>query len=92
MANIDFSKEADEKDVYPALHHFKVITDASVNCEENLKAVLSGHDVRIPPTRGKESAGGKYVSYDISVFVVTRAEHHAIHSGLKGVPGVKILI
>ena len=92
MDAVDFSKEPDESKVYPALHHFKVITDAATVREELLLAVLEGFDVRSPLTRGHASKGGKYVTYDVSIHFPDRATHHKFHAAMKAAPSVKILL
>lgn len=92
MATVDFSKEADEKQVYPAVHHFKIIGDVAVIREEILLNILAGRDVRHPLTKGRASSGGKYVTYDVSIYFENRAAHHLFHEEMKAAPGVRILL
>lgn len=89
---VDFSKPADEKDVYPAVHSFRIITDAAIDTEGGLTAVLTEYDIQSPLARGRSSSGGKYIVFQVSVRLSSRAEHFAIDAAIKGVNGVKILL
>lgn len=91
MALVDFSKPVDESKVYPAIHHFKVISDASI-VEEALRASLSAFDVRSPLVKGRSSSGGKYVTYGVSVHFEDRATHLKFDAEIKSVPGVRVLL
>lgn len=92
MATVDFSKEADEEKVYPAVHHFKIIVDIALFNEDILKRELAAYDLRSPLVRGRASSGGKYVTYEVSVYFETRMWHHQFDGAVKAVPGVKILL
>lgn len=92
MATVDFSKEADESKVYPAVHHFKVIVDSATFQESTLHAELANHDVRKPLARGRASSGGKYTTYEVSIHFVDRASHHRFDTAVKAIAGVKILL
>ena len=89
---VDFSKPAEEKDVYPAVQNFRIITDAAVISESALKAALSGYDVVSPLAKGRASSAGKYIVYEVSVRLTSRAEHFAVDGAIKAVSGVKILL
>lgn len=92
MATVDFSKEADESKVYPAVHHFKVIVDSAAFQEAALHTELANHDVRKPLARGRASSGGKYTTYEVSIHFVDRASHHRFDAAVKAIAGVKILL
>lgn len=89
---IDFSRPADEKDVYPAVHDFRVIFDAAVDIERALLDALEPFEVVSPPTRGRSSSGGKYLVFQLSARLNSRAEHHALDAAVRGIDGVKILL
>ena len=90
---IDFSKPADENEVYPAVHHFRVIADAAATeVEAALRSVLSVYEAVAPLTRGRQSTGGKYQVFQISVRFPGRVEHLAFDSSVKAIPGVRILL
>ncbi len=89
---MDFTKEPNEADVYPATHHFKIITDAAISCESALLVALAGYDITQPLLKGNSSSGGRYITYNVSIRLPDRATHHNVHNALKGVSGVKILL
>ena len=89
---IDFSKPADEGDVYPAVHNFRVITDAAMDAERAIMEALEAYEVVSPLARGRTSSGGKYLVFHFSARLSTRAEHHALDAAVKALPGVRILI
>ena len=89
---IDFSKPAEEKDVYPAVHNFRVITDAAVAAEAAIMEALEAYEVVSPLARGRTSSGGKYLVFHFSARLSSRAEHHALDAVVKGIPGVRILL
>ena len=89
---IDFSKPADEGDVYPAVHNFRVITDAAVATEAAIIEALEAYEIVSPLARGRSSSGGKYLVFHFSARLSTRAEHHALDAAVKALPGVRILL
>ena len=89
---IDFSKPADEKDVYPAVHNFRVITDAAVATEAAIMEALEAYEVVTPLARGRTSSGGKYLVFEVSLRLSSRAEHVAFDSAIRGLEGVRILL
>ena len=90
---VDFSKPANESDVYPAVHHFSVICDAAAgDIESALQALLSSYDVVSPLSRGRQSSGGKYQVLKLSVRFQGRVEHIAFDTAVKALPGVRILL
>ena len=89
---IDFSKPADEGDVYPAVHNFRVITDAAMDAERAIMEALEAYEVVSPLARGRTSSGGKYLVFHFSARLSTRAEHHALDAAVKALPGVRILL
>lgn len=90
---IDFNQPANEADVYPAIHHFRVIADgAADDVEASLVALLAAYELTAPLTRGRQSSGGKYQVFQLSVRFPGRVEHLAFHAAVKAVPGVRILL
>ena len=89
---IDFTKPADEGDVYPAVHNFRVITDAAIDAERAIIEALEAYEVVSPLAKGRTSSGGKYLVFHFSARLSTRAEHHALDAAVKALPGVRILI
>ena len=89
---VDFTKPADEKYVYPAVHHFRVITDAEVATEAAITEALGAYEVVSPLARGRSSSGGRYLVFEVSVRLSSRAEHFAVDAAIKGVEGVRILL
>ena len=89
---IDFSKPADEGDVYPAVHNFRVITDAAVATAAAIIEALEAYEIVSPLARGRSSSGGKYLVFHFSARLSTRAEHHALDAAVKALPGVRILL
>ena len=89
---IDFTKPADEGDVYPAVHSFRVITDAAIDAERAIVEALEAYEVVSPLARGRTSSGGKYLVFHFSARLSTRAEHHALDAAVKALPGVRILL
>ncbi len=90
---IDFSKPADEGDVYPAVHNFRVITDAAVvDAERAIAEAISVYEIASPLSRGRSSSGGKYLVFHFSARLSSRAEHHALDAAVKALPGVRILL
>lgn len=89
---IDFSRPADEKDVYPAVHSFRAIAEAEADVEAALLAALEPFEVVSPLARGRSSSGGKYQVFHFSARLDTRARHHALDAAVKSVPGIRILL
>lgn len=89
---IDFSKPADEKDVYPATHNFRIITEAALIDESHLAASVAPYNVTAPLAKGRSSSAGKYIVYEISVHLSSRNEHFALDAAIKAVRGVKVLL
>lgn len=88
---LDFTKEPDEKKVYPATHHFRVIGDETFDAQ-TLHEICKEYDVRQAPTAGNASSGGKYISYQVSVHFPDRETHHRFHNAVKGAKGVKVVL
>ena len=88
---LDFTKEPDEKKVYPATHHFRVIGDETFDAGQ-LHEICKEYDVRSPVAEGNASSGGRYRSYQVSVHFPDRETHHRFHNAVKGAKGVKIVL
>ncbi len=79
-------------ELYPCLHHFRIITDAANVPWDDLRVLLSVHDVAHPLAISNRSGGGKYVSLQVGIIVKSREELEQIQSEIRAVEGVKILL
>jgi len=78
--------------VYPALFHFRVITDVATFAESDLVALLAAYKVVEPLAASRVSSAGRYQAYSVSVEIQTQSELHAFDAALKRVPGVRMVL
>ena len=90
-----FENVTDEEfeDLFPTDCHFKVIAVdlAGVHKQLNQTLVdLGFKDIAFQP--GNRSAKGKYITYEIKIYVETRKLMYEIDAALKAVGGVKMVL
>ncbi|MDD5705657.1 MAG: DUF493 family protein [Kiritimatiellae bacterium] len=86
------SPAVDEALVYPADHHFRIITVAGSGAYETVSGVLTAYQVVAPLTHGQTSQGGRYQSLSVTVRLASRAEHMRLDGALRQAEGVRILL
>ena len=85
--------EETSKRLFPATCHFKVIAVDLIGLEERLNGVLEDLGIYDDTFRtGNRSAKGKYVCFDASVYVESRAQMKLIDATLKSMDGVKMVL
>lgn len=79
---------------YPVDWHFRIITENAAHPEvvRRLRLILADFNVTNPLNIGNESAGGKYVSYLVTVTFPDRKFMEDISAALNAVPGVKMVL
>ena len=80
---------------YPVKFDLKAIIDAAIPAEDSIKAlekVLSDNGVPFSDWRQKESSGGKYLSYTVSVDIANQQMLEKLYKDLKTVPGLKFAL
>jgi putative lipoic acid-binding regulatory protein len=77
---------------YPAIFHFRVITEASSAVEPELTAVLAAYRVTESLAASCASSSGRFCAYGVSVEVRTPEELRALDAALKRVPGVRMVL
>lgn len=92
MANFDFSAPIEESKIYPAEHHFRIITEVESVAEAGLRQVLEEYEVITELAQGRSSSGGRYRVFEVTVRMSSRDEHHKLDAALRAVKGVRILL
>ena len=85
--------DADYEALFPADCHIKVIAVDIDGVHKNLNLALVElgiSDRSFQP--GNKSAKGKYISYEIRLYIETRARMQEIDRALKAVGGVKMIL
>ena len=77
---------------FPIDCHYKVIAEDIPNMAFVIETVLMELKVNAPAVKGHASAGGKYITYNITVTVHSRETMNAIDSGLRNIQGVKMVL
>ena len=57
-----------------------------------IAATLREHGCETPPTRGRDSAGGKYCAYHVTVTFADLNSMRTLSTRLGAIPGVKFLL
>jgi putative lipoic acid-binding regulatory protein len=78
--------------VFPVTVHFKVIGEVSENLRTHLEIALWELNITERLTPGRVSAGGKYMTFDLSMMVADRERLRAIDTRLRAVEGVRMLL
>jgi len=78
---------------FPVQWHHKIICDKTVTTAyDDIVKILRSNGFNDNPEAGSESAGGKYVSWRVSLTFNDRETMHRVGEQLHAVPGVKFLI
>ena len=78
--------------VYPALFHFRIITEADVYVKEELEAFMAAYKVAAPLAALRVSSAGRYHAYSVSVEMGSLAEMRAFDAAVKRVRGVRMVL
>ena len=77
---------------FPVVAHHRLICDAARRDDAATAAAFAGFELVEPVAESRASAGGKYVSYSLSVRLKDRAEMARFDEQLKQVPGLKMVL
>ena len=78
--------------VFPVVAHHRLICDAARRDDAAIAAVFAGFELVEPVAESRASAGGKYVSYSLSVRLKNREEMARLDAAIAGVPGLKMCL
>lgn len=76
----------------PVVAHHRLICDVARRDDAAMKAAFAGFELVEPVAESRASAGGKYVSYSLSVRLKDREEMARLDAAIAGVPGLKICL
>lgn len=82
----------DEMLEFPVVAHHRLICDAARRDEAEMKAAFAGFELVESVEESRASAGGKYVSYSLSVRLKDREEMARLDAAIAGVPGLKMCL
>ena len=77
---------------FPVVAHHRLICDALRRDDVAVAAAFSGFELVEPVAESRASAGGKYVSYSLSVRLKDREEMARLDAAIAGVPGLKMCL
>ena len=77
---------------FPVVAHHRLICDAARRDEAAMKAAFAGFELVEPVEESRASAGGKYVSYSLSVRLKDREEMARLDAAIASVPGLKMCL
>ena len=77
---------------FPVVAHHRLIVDAARRDDAATAAVFAGFELVEPVAESRASAGGKYVSYSLSVRLNDREEMARLDAAIAGVPGLKMCL
>ena len=77
---------------FPVVAHHRIIVTAELADEERARALFADFDLVEPFAVGRTSAGGKYVSYGLSVRLGDRSEMARLDEAITAVPGIKMCL
>ena len=75
---------------YPRIWEYLIITSNKDELQSNIKDKFDGLDYRFKFS--KDSTGGKYSSYNFSIYVVSQKERDEIFNILTNIKDVKVVI
>ena len=81
-----------EKIQFPVMCYYKVIAEDLPGMEFIIETILIENHVKSPAVKGNKSAGGKYVTYNIEVFVNSLESMNAIDHALRNIKGVRMVL
>ena len=82
----------DEMLEFPVVAHHRLICDAARRDEAAMKTAFAGFELVESVEESRASAGGKYVSYSLSVRLKDREEMARLDAAIAGVPGLKMCL
>jgi putative lipoic acid-binding regulatory protein len=77
---------------YPALFHFRIITEAEAQAEQALLRAVIPFQVKAPLASSHASSTGRYAAFSISILMQSRAEMETFDAVIKKVPGVRMVL
>ena len=77
---------------FPVVAHHRLIVDAMRRDDVATAAAFAGFELVEPVVESRTSAGGKYVSYSLSVRLEDREEMVRLDAAIAGVPGLKMCL
>ena len=77
---------------FPVVAHHRLICDAARRDVAAMKAAFAGFELVEPVAESRASAGGKYVSYSLSVRLKDREEMARLDAAIASVPGLKMCL
>lgn len=80
---------------YPVTFDLKAIIEASIPMEESIRSmekIFKTNGVPFSNWRQKESSGGKYISYTVSIDIASQQLLEKVYKELKTVPGLKFAL
>ena len=84
--------DTEAESLYPAVLHFRIIVEEQACEEAKLSAAVAGYCVKAPLAAARQSSGGRYQDYSLSVLLASRDEQAALVEGIKKVPGVRLVL
>jgi putative lipoic acid-binding regulatory protein len=77
---------------YPALFHFRIITETEACAEQALSVAVNTYQVRTPLAPSHASAAGRYSAFSVSILMQSRLEMEQFDAAVKKVPGVRMVL
>ncbi len=77
---------------YPALFHFRIITDTQAQAEQAILEALKPFDVTAPLVAARASSAGRYTAFAVSIMMQSRTKMEAFDTVIKKVPGVRMVL
>jgi putative lipoic acid-binding regulatory protein len=84
--------QGDPETLYPAECHVRIIAEQRPDVAERISAVLRGLDVTEPLEKGRASAGGKYATYQLTLWVDSRERMRELDNALAAIEGVRMVL
>ena len=77
---------------FPVVAHHRLIVDAARRDDAAIAAKFAGFELVEPVAESRVSAGGKYVSYSLSVRLKDREEMSRFDAAIASVQGLKMCL
>ena len=77
---------------FPVVAHHRLIVDAARRDDAATAAAFAAFELVEPVAESRASAGGKYVSYSLSVQLRDREEMSRFDAAIAGVPGLRMCL
>lgn len=77
---------------FPVLCYYKVIAEDLPGMEFIIETTLIENHVKTPAIKGNRSSGGKYVTYNIEVYVNSLETMNKIDAALRAIKGVRMVL